>query len=181
MDASPYIQMTVGGLLDPSSCTESDDAERRLIALMDEFGPSLHSFLTVLLGNHHTAQDCTQDTFVRAYEHLRKGRSVNRAWLYTVARNRAMDEFRKGRRECRDYDALEQQATDCPADGIAIRQAFEYLPRDDRAVLYLTAVQGLSPREAAAHLGISGEAVRMRLFRARGRLRGLLERDDGCV
>lgn len=118
--------------------------------------------------------DCAQDTFVRAYDNLRKGRPVNAGWLYRVARNRAMDEFRRRRRIHLDPTALEglpADSTPPPEQNLAMRQAFASLEPDDRAVLYLAAVEGLSGRELAESLGIKHSAARMRLRRARERFR----------
>ncbi len=126
-------------------------------------------------GNREVALDCAQDAFVRAYEMLRKGRTVNRQWLYKVARNRAMDVFRRRRWEQTDLVALEGMTSAGPAESVSMRQAFSLLPAEDRALLYLLAVEGLSADECAASLGTNAPAIRMRAHRARQRLRKLYE------
>jgi RNA polymerase sigma-70 factor (ECF subfamily) len=85
-----------------------------------------------------------------------------------------MDEFRRGRREQRDLAELEL----IPADGLdvperraAMQEAFAQLSPDERAVLYLFSVQGMSGAEISALLGISVGAVRMRIARAREHFR----------
>ena len=55
------------------------------------------------------------------------------------------------------------------------------LPADDREVLRLVAWEGLSPKEAAAVLGVAPAAARKRLQRARSRVRVLLEEDAEAV
>lgn len=143
----------------------------QLTSLMDRFEAPLYKFLMALVGSHDVAQDCTQDTFMRAYENLRKGKPVTAAWLYTVARNRAMDTFRRRKRERPDQAELERVPTSGGTDAVALRDAFAHLPPDDRTVLYLLAVEGLHPGEIATVLGINANAVRMRIFRARQRLK----------
>ncbi len=143
----------------------------QLVALIDRHETRLYRFLIALLGNTDAAHDCAQDTFVRAYDNLRKGKPVTAAWLYTVARNRAMDEFRHRRRERPDADALDEFPVGGGIDSVVIRDAFAQLSPDDRTVLYLVAIEGRTPDEAAGLLGISSTAARMRVSRARQRLR----------
>src|SRR5947209_10690547 len=76
----------------------NDDFEDQLVELMNQFERPIYNFLLSLVREADVALDCTQDTFLRAYEHLRKKRPVNAPWLYKVARNRAMDEFRHRKR-----------------------------------------------------------------------------------
>lgn len=147
-------------------------AEDRLVQLMDEYERAIYNFLFGLVRDADRALDCTQDTFVRAFEHLRKGRPINAAWLYTVARNRAMDEFRRNKRVQPDLAALEEvpvhQRTD---ETLAVRQALDRLSPADREVLYLFDVAGFKTDEIGAMLGVRGSAIRQRLSRARERFR----------
>jgi len=145
----------------------------RLVALMDGHERPLFHFLAVLLGDEDAAIDCTQDTFVRAYRQLQQGREVSVGWLYTVGRNRAMDEFRRRRRVRVDEEKLARlpAITSGLDEAAALREAFGRLERDDREVLYLSAVAGFTGTEIAGLLGINPSAARMRLCRARDRFR----------
>lgn len=154
------------------STAEGEGIRDRLEALMDRYQTPVYEFLVILLGNRDSAQEVTQETFVRAFENLQRGKPVTAPWLYKVARNRAMDEFRHRRRERSDARCLEGVAFAGRAeDSLAIAEAFRRLSPDDRTVLYLSAVQGLDVTEIAAALGIRATAVRMRLSRARERFR----------
>lgn len=148
-----------------------NDVRDQLAGFMDRFEPSLYKFLIAIVGSHDVVQDCTQDTFVRAYENLRKGKPVTASWLYKVARNRAMDEFRQRKRERVDQEQLERVPTSGGTESVALRDAFARLAPDDRTVLYLVAIEGRHPDEIADVLGITGTAVRMRISRARQRLK----------
>lgn len=81
----------------------------------------LYRFLAALTGNKEIALDCVQDTFIRAYEHPQRGKSVNTQWLYKVARNRAIDEMRRNKRVAGDNDLFSQFTT--PTTDLS-RQAF---------------------------------------------------------
>jgi RNA polymerase sigma-70 factor (ECF subfamily) len=113
-----------------------------------------------------------QDTFVRAYENLRKGNPVNTPWLYKVARNRAMDEFRRRRKVDPEMEKLEALPVHEPTDQVmAVQQVMSQLSPQDREVLYLFDVAGFKTDEIGAMLGVRGTAVRQRLSRARERFR----------
>lgn len=137
---------------------------------------SLYRFLVVLTGNREVALDCVQDVFIRAYEHLQRGKSVNSQWLYKVARNRAIDEIRRSKREAADTELLSRFGAPAPDEDLtSLHSAFAALSPSDRAILALSAVEGLSGEEIASRLGIRHSAVRTRLHRARERFRRLYE------
>lgn len=146
--------------------------EDHLVQLMNDYERPIYSFLLTLLHDADIALDCAQDTFLRAYEHLRRGRPVTSSWLYTVARNRAMDEFRKQRRLTNDPDTLERVPVPGPDElGMAVQQVLQKLSPMDREVLYLFDVAGFKTDEIGDMLGVRGSAVRQRLSRARERFR----------
>jgi RNA polymerase sigma-70 factor (ECF subfamily) len=145
-----------------------------LMELMSRHETALCNYLHVLLGDRDLAMDCAQDTFLRAYQNLEKGNRVTTAWLYKVARNRAMDQFRARRHECCESGRLECIAAEETAEGtLAVRRTLDRLAPHDREVLYLFAVDRFETAEIAAMLGIQPGAVRMRLVRARERFRAL--------
>ena len=156
----------------PGSRQQAITAE--LIALVDRYEQPLFGFLVTMLGDRESAGDCTQDTFLRAYENLCRGKPVNVQWLYKVARNRAVDELRRRQRE---RPAAEPLAGTVAEDGglsaatDAVRRALARLSPDDREVLYLSEVDGFTSIEIAAMLTIRPGAVRMRLCRAHLRFR----------
>jgi RNA polymerase sigma-70 factor (ECF subfamily) len=154
-----------------AACVEDD-----LVELMNRYERPLYAYLITMLQDEDVALDCAQDTFMRAFEHLRRGKSVNARWLYTVARNRAMDEFRRTRRIEPDAEALEHIAmTQVGVDEtVDVMTAMNKLSHRDREVLYLFEVAGFKTDEIGAMLHIRGSAVRQQLLRARERFRQLL-------
>lgn len=135
----------------------------------------------------HVVADLTADTFVAVITHFgsfdpRKGTA--RAWLFGIARHvyaahceaYSQQEHRlrrlAGRRDL-DQDQIEElvDRIDAERDGRNLVSGLAALPEQDRAVVELVDVAGLRPKEAAAALGLAPGTVRMRLMRARAKLR----------
>ncbi|SOD58639.1 RNA polymerase sigma-70 factor, ECF subfamily [Streptomyces zhaozhouensis] len=145
----------------------------------------------------HTVADLTAEVFLAVIDSghtYRPDRGAERAWLFGVARNvvssehrrlarqRALDSRIAGRRllEPDDIARLEDKLT-AEREGRRLLAAMAELPESERQVLELVAVDQLSAAEAARALGISQVAARVRLHRARGRLRALAAAEDSTV
>ncbi len=150
----------------------------QLVKLMDSYEEPLYNFLVVLLGDRELSYDCAQDTFLRAYQNLVSGKPVTAQWLYTVARNRAMDHFRQRRKiwvnPLDEHADLVDALPDRELEG-AVRRALAQLSPSDREILYLAHTDGLKPREIAQTLGIRAGTMRMRLLRAHQRFRAVYQ------
>lgn len=150
------------------------DPREELVTMMQKHEVALYRYLVALTGDREVALDCVQDAFTRAYEYLQQGKSVNTQWLYKVARNRGIDELRRRKREAMDHEALEGMHTvRSGEDMVSLQSAFRALSPDDRTILALVGIEGLSGEEVAARLGIRPGSVRMRVLRARERFRKL--------
>jgi RNA polymerase sigma-70 factor (ECF subfamily) len=160
-------------MLEVRHVPEADNrTEDQLVGLINQYERPIYNFLLALLHDSDVALDCAQDTFLRAYENLRKGRPVNGPWLYKVARNRAMDEFRRKKRVHPEPETLEHIAVHDNTDRVlAVRAVMERLSPSDREVLYLFDVAGFRTDEIGSMLGVRGSAIRQRLSRARERFR----------
>jgi RNA polymerase sigma-70 factor (ECF subfamily) len=135
-----------------------------------------------LLRSKVEAEDVVQDAFVRVLEHRSSLSSVHdmRVWLIRVAWNLALDRRRRIRPEQLDETFARSLAgASVPAD-VAMDEAqriqrvlmeLERLPKAEKHVVLLSAVEELSTAEMAVVLGRSESAVRALLSRARGRLR----------
>ena len=157
------------------SLTETgQNARQQLIALMDRFEQPLCGYLRVMLVDSDAVFDCAQDTFLRAFEHLENGKTINGQWLYKVARNRAIDNIRHGgrlRREPTDVQTLVAADVGLSPQDARTRLALSQLTQQERELLHLALVDGYRSDEIGAMLGIRAGAVRTRLFRARERFR----------
>lgn len=154
-----------------SPITGSETARNRLIELMDRYEQRLYAFLVVLSGDPEVADDCAQETFLRAYQNLMKGKPVNAQWLYKVARHRAIDEFhhRPAHVGLEQIDDLPSAPPSESAETVAVRRALARLSPEDREVLYLARVDRFKAPDIATMLGIRPGAVRVRLHRAHAR------------
>ena len=135
----------------------------------------------------HTVADLTADTFVAAitsYATFDPRKGTARAWVFGIARRiyaahcqehgqqRSRVERLAGRRELAPDEIGELiDRIDAERAGRALVTGLTRLPASDRAVVELVDLAGLQPREAAQVLGLAPGTLRMRLLRARARLR----------
>jgi RNA polymerase sigma-70 factor (ECF subfamily) len=151
-------------------------------------------FVARRLGDPQLAADLTAEVFLAAISAAatyRAGRGAPGAWLFGIARNVVSAEHRRAARERRanaqilgrrllepDDIARMQDRIDAAACARELYGALGVLPEGERAVFELTALDGFTPGEAAAALGIRPVAARVRLHRARARLRDELSGED---
>jgi len=162
-------------------------------SLVLRFQDATYGLTLRMLGDPASAEDVTQDAFVRAWQRLDTFRGGSfRSWLFTIAANRARDELRRrGRRPTSSLDEARDdpdRADIDPADSgpsahdlveqaelrRALEAALRTLPDDWREVVVLADVQGLDYVEVAAVTGVPVGTVKSRLSRARGRLRDVI-------
>jgi RNA polymerase sigma-70 factor (ECF subfamily) len=125
-----------------------------------------------LLHDPDLASDATQEAFVRAYRFLPRYRGDSRfsTWLFSIARNCALDEGRKATRRRRITDRAEAEPLPPSKDlGVAIevREALSSLPADLREPVVMIDMFGISYKEVAAILGTPEGTVKSRVHRAR--------------
>ncbi|HEY1777607.1 MAG TPA: sigma-70 family RNA polymerase sigma factor [Solirubrobacteraceae bacterium] len=119
------------------------------------------------------AEDCFQETFLaalRAYPRLRPDSSP-RAWLLTIAHNKAIDHLRRTRRREQELDDDAGAYEQPPGPDAEIWAAVAALPQRQRAAVALRYVGDLSHREIAAAIGCSEEASRRSLHEGLATLR----------
>lgn len=134
------------------------------------------------------AEDIAAETFLVAWRRMTEvpvDPGDARAWLFGVARNCLLNERRSERRRDGLAVRLADHTTvgpDDPADVVAQRldlaAAWQRLSDDDQEVLALAIFERLTAQQAGLVLGTSAGAVRVRLSRARARLRVHLESPD---
>lgn len=124
------------------------------------------------------AEDIVADVFLRAWTALPRYRDTGVpfiAWLYGIARHVAADARRRARR-VEPRDALPDSPTDPPsADRVALFEALERLPEEQRQVIELKFLIGCSNDEVGAALGKTPGAVNAQQWRALAQLRRWLE------
>jgi RNA polymerase sigma factor (sigma-70 family) len=143
-------------------------------------------FIARRVADPHLAADLTADVFLAAIDSAagyRPERGSPAAWLTGVARNVVAGEFRRqakdretirrfsGRRHL-DADSMTriEERIDAERETRRLYDALASLPRRDRALMELVAVDGLSVTDAAAVLGVKPGTARVRLHRSRARV-----------
>ncbi len=140
-----------------------------------------------IVGDRDEAEDVVQEAYVRVFRALPRFREEARfeTWLHRIVVNAALNHLRKRGRfgEVVQVDDLDAQTPDRGAeraeDRDALERALAALPPGQRTAVLLKDVYDLSCREIGEELGIEEGAVKVRLHRARKRLRALL--DQGSV
>ena len=160
-------------------------------AFYREHVEGLQRFVARRVGDRERAADLTAEIFLAAIDsaHRYRPRSgTPKAWLYGIARALvANDRRRRGRERAREErfrgsalldeeDAARMDARiDAAAQSRRLYAAMDCLPDAERAVLELVAIDELSVAEAASAVGVRSGTARVRLHRARRKLRAELE------
>lgn len=162
------------------------------------YQPKILRYLSHFIGESE-AEDLTQETFVKAHQSLRgfRGESQLSTWIYRIATNTALDKMRQpsfqrveqvsisdeileaknsdgvifpeGQKPSIEKELIRDEMNDC------IRGYIEKLPDDYRAVLVLSEYEGLKNNEIAEILGVTLDTVKIRLHRAKAKLKEELE------
>jgi RNA polymerase sigma-70 factor (ECF subfamily) len=154
--------------------------EERFVALAELVGESLLRF-AVRRTDPETAQDVVAEALLVLWRRLDDVPTDDpMPWCYAVARRCLANAERSVRRHLRLVDRIarmqQPQVVDLPSPvDVELDAALNRLTRADRDLLRLWAWEELAPREIAVVLGISANAVSIRLHRARARLAALLE------
>jgi RNA polymerase sigma-70 factor (ECF subfamily) len=139
--------------------------------------PRLQAFLRHIVGSHEAAEDVAQETYTAIWNRLNGYKpevGQLRAYLYGAARKQAVDWYRKQSptRRASDGDVIDDIAVPSQVEKRSIvEDAFQRLPAEQRALLWLREVEGQSYEELAMILEIPIGTVRSRLFAAREALR----------
>ncbi len=159
--------------------------------LMARWRERVAAFLLRMVGDHATALDLTQETFVRLYtsRHSYRATAAFSTYLFHIAANLARSHARwKGRHPTLPltdgegliiHDPVDSQlspddAADLREKAAIVKKAIAELPTDLREALLLFAVEDMSHAEAATTLGCSVKAVEVRIYRARQALKKAL-------
>jgi RNA polymerase sigma-70 factor (ECF subfamily) len=178
--------------------TAQDDAVlQTFYELFARYQKPIADFLFRMTHDRDWAADLAQDTFLKAYAHIDELSSISnvRAWLYRIAANTASNALRHQRRfawvslaDLRPPDSSGQRggmvlaesgdmATSI-AERDALQEALASLSPTARAVLLLRATAGFDVAEIAAMMQLSEANVRKILYRAKEKMRSLLESAD---
>ncbi len=160
--------------------------------IVREYRAPLARHLQRQVGDPSVAEDLLQETFIRAARSLGnfEGRSSLKTWLYAIAGNVVVDYLRKPaqRQHIVDLDeAAELEDDDLAVDermvidemNACVRQVIDSLPADYRTALILHDLEDMDGAQTAEVLGLSQGAARVRIHRARARLKAALQESCG--
>lgn len=165
--------------------------------LVTKYEKTVYNLALRMTGNAEDAADMTQETFLKAYRSLKnfRGESKFSVWLYRITSNVCLDFLRsKSRRaetsltvendEGEEEELAVPDLSANPEDKLlssltreAIVRGLETLSPEQREILLLREINGLSYDEIAKTLGIELSTVKTRIFRARKRLAAFLIND----
>jgi RNA polymerase sigma-70 factor, ECF subfamily len=152
--------------------------------LYDRYLQPVYRYLYSRLGDAHSAEDVTSQTFIAAYEALPKYREQGQftAWLFRIARSKMNDHFRRNRYEV-ELEAAERMAAGEDALGTLIhteelgrlRSVIKNLNPEEQDLIRLRYVADLSFVEIADLLGKREDAVKKTMYRLLARLKSQME------
>ena len=148
--------------------------------LVDKYKGSVHALVYRKLGDFHTAEEITQDTFLKAYQKLSTLKDPARfpGWLYVIAARCCISWLRQNRLQTEPFDNVKGEMNVRSWAKYAdarlreeVHNALESLPESERTVLTLYYMAGMTCEEIGRFIGTSCGAIRDRLYRARIRLK----------
>lgn len=154
--------------------------ETALRQLLERLKRPLTSFLGRSLSHPEDVRDAWQETALAISAGIGRLRDANivRAWAFKLARNKVTDLYRQRSKATLPLE-VEPVAPGTDQDRtLFVRQSIATLDRDDQDLIYAFYHLGFSINEIAASLDIKPGAVRVRLFRARSRLKTIMQGDD---
>jgi len=168
--------------------------KEQFIDAFEKHSDELFRHATMRLSDRERAVEITQETYLRAWDYVRRGTEVRemRAFLFKTLRNLIIDEYRKHKSHSLEamieVEAGESIEAILPKDetntleaamerheGVRALEALKDLPEPYREALALRYIDGLSPREIADIVGESENVVSVRVHRGLKKLRTLLE------
>lgn len=142
------------------------------------------SYLIRRVGDYQLACDLMQESFTRIYEKYRSGEMTPQL-LYTIGRHLAIDALRKGEKP-RSFPEANDPPDESHERNVLVRDeyrrvlaAMHHLEDDERDLLALVVSSEMPYREVALITGMSEANVKVKIHRARKKLRALLEGESG--
>lgn len=148
-------------------------------AVYDETSEGIYKFCKRRVANAQQAQDLTQEVFLRFWKSLSMGETIQntKAYVYTITRRLIIDWYRKKKPVSLDAiteggvaDTLPDEQSfenlETQPEGRRIVETLNTLPPQHRHILQLRFLKGLTPKEIAAQIGTSANAVSIRITKA---------------
>ena len=157
--------------------------------LVKKYQKSVHALVWRKVGDFHTAEELTQDTFLKAYQKLGTLKNPNQfaGWLYVIADRLCIAWHRKQKSQMESLETTSEEEIDMSSyrhyedeqrkeattehRQVRVRNLLEKLPESERTVVTLHYLGEMTVKEISKFLGISANTIKSRLQRARNRLK----------
>jgi RNA polymerase sigma-70 factor, ECF subfamily len=155
-------------------------AQAALTRLYRRYSQRIYTYCRKITSDNHVAEDLLQETFVKLYDSGRQARPVENvpAYLMTIARNLCLSHRARSHRQFVPVEDFHLTTRDVPYEQKElldlIQASLELLPDDYREAFVLREYNGLTYSEIADVIGQSIDVVKVRIFRAKKRLREIL-------
>lgn len=146
---------------------------------LEEQYDKIYRYCYFKVNQREIAEDITQETFLRFLEssdYVNTGKAMQ--YLYTIARNLCVDEYRKRKMELLNEEVVDSNAEDDMITRVSVRMALEELDEADRELLLLRYVNEVPVSVICKLYGISRFAVYRRVSQAIKNLKGKLGKED---
>jgi RNA polymerase sigma-70 factor, ECF subfamily len=176
----------------PAGSAAKADLDRDFEALYKDHLRDVYSYSYYRVGNHHDAEDITEQTFLQAYRHFERAQREShgrplRPWLIRIAHNLAANHHRdRSRRPEANIEAVEPPAHPHDTEQIvagreelrAVIRRLDDLSDERRDALIMRFTLDMSNREIARALGKSDGATKVLIHRAIKQLEELIAAED---
>lgn len=146
---------------------------------LEEQYDKIYRYCYFKVNQREIAEDITQETFLRFLEssdYVNTGKAIQ--YLYTIARNLCVDEYRKRKMELLNEEVVDSNAEDDMITRVSVRMALAELDEADRELLLLRYVNEVPVSVICKLYGISRFAVYRRVSQAIKNLKGKLGKED---
>ena len=158
--------------------------------IINKYKNRLYATILRMTKNPHDAGDLVQEAFIKIYEQLEKydGRGTFSSWLYRVAFNHCMDEFRKKHYQMKQVEIHDELMEDPKHPEVIflkkeksrqLERLISTLPKDERMIILLRYVNELSYDEISEIADVPVSTVRNKLHRAKKKMRETVKREGG--
>lgn len=140
----------------------------------------IHGLCLRMTGNMALAEDCTQNTYVRAWQKIGdfRGQSAITTWLHRIAVNEVLGAYRRENRHEHEEESHVEALSTATSDDPDLERAIAELPERMRQVFVLFAIYGYGHKETALMLGIAEGTSKAQYHQARRQLQRLLGEND---
>lgn len=167
---------------------DSTQKEMEFIAIYDEYADAIYRYCLINLHDKDMAKDITQETFIKAWKYMQAKSEIKhiKAFLYKIAKNLIIDNFRKKKTVSLDelneagfeVGALDENKIDQEIEGKSIMNALEKIAEKYREVLILRYVQDYSLAEIGGIMNKSENNVSVMLHRALKQVKNILKNEQ---